>query len=109
MQAWFEPSIVSDPNYQSFIIINRPSDATLQSQDTDGDGLNDYEEMFTYYTDPKDPDTDDGSTSDYDEVQKGTDPLHPADDNETGVSYKPNKITVNNKLTVTGNGRVVLK
>lgn len=49
--------IVSPPNDPSFVIINPPSNSTLQSQDTDNDGLTDYDEMYVYYTDPKSADT----------------------------------------------------
>ncbi|HVZ40076.1 MAG TPA: OmpA family protein [Candidatus Kapabacteria bacterium] len=38
--------------------------------DTDGDGLNDYDEMHRYMTDPRNPDTDGDNLSDYDEVNK---------------------------------------
>jgi len=61
------PMVLSPPHDPSFIIINPPNNTTLQNMDTDGDGLSDYDEMFTYYTDPRHPDTyslgwkDDGS------------------------------------------------
>ena len=61
------PMVLSPPHDPSFIIINPPNNATLQSMDTDSDGLSDYDEMFTYYTDPRYADTyglgwkDDGS------------------------------------------------
>ncbi|MFH1729206.1 MAG: hypothetical protein ABIA04_12400 [Pseudomonadota bacterium] len=48
--------------------------------DTDSDGLTDGEEINTYNTDPNDTDTDDGTVSDYDEVEQGTDPTNPEDD-----------------------------
>jgi hypothetical protein len=48
--------------------------------DTDDDGLTDGAEVNTYRTDPKDPDTDDGGVKDGPEVDRGTDPLDPADD-----------------------------
>jgi hypothetical protein len=38
------------------------------SNDTDGDGLNDYAEVFTYGTEPRYPDTDEDTLSDGDEV-----------------------------------------
>lgn len=50
--------------------------------DSDDDGLNDYEEIFTYETDPLDDDSDGGGTSDGDEVDAGTDPNDASDDDE---------------------------
>jgi RHS repeat-associated protein len=43
--------------------------------DTDGDGLTDAEEVYVYGTDPLNPDTDCDGVSDGDEVRNGTDPL----------------------------------
>ncbi|HMS64352.1 MAG TPA: OmpA family protein [Ignavibacteria bacterium] len=48
--------------------------------DTDGDGLKDGDEVMKYKTDPKDKDTDHGTIGDGIEVDRGTDPLNPADD-----------------------------
>jgi len=42
--------------------------------DTDNDGLKDCEELWFYYTNPQDMDTDSGGVSDYDEVVNGTQP-----------------------------------
>ena len=53
-------------------------------KDTDGDGLNDYEEWSSlngYITNPREKDTDKDGLSDYEEIMTfGTDPLHWADD-----------------------------
>ena len=68
------PSLVMEPNQYSFIIINPPCDNILKSTDSDNDGLNDYEEMFSYYTNPYDYDTDNDGFSDRTEVMKGTSP-----------------------------------
>lgn len=51
------PQVASPPDDPSFVIINPPSNETLKAQDTDGDGLNDFNELYTYYTDPKVADT----------------------------------------------------
>jgi len=49
--------------------------------DTDGDGLSDGEEVLTFLTDPLDIDTDGGGRADGEEVLvDGTDPTDPADD-----------------------------
>lgn len=56
----------------------------LKNLDSDGDGLSDYEEMYTYITDPYNPDTDSDGLSDYEEVMIfGTDPLSPDTDGDT--------------------------
>ena len=51
------PEGASPARDSSFIIINLPSNSTLQVQDSDGDGLSDYDELYTYYTDPQLADT----------------------------------------------------
>jgi len=68
------PSVVMEQNQYSFIIINAPCDSILKSTDRDGDGLNDYEEMFVYYSNPYDEDTDGDGFSDKTEVLKGISP-----------------------------------
>ena len=70
------PSVVMEPNQYSFIIINPPHDSILNSTDNDGDGLNDYEEMFVYYTNPYDEDSDGDGLSDRAETLKGTSANH---------------------------------
>jgi len=78
---WIEnPSLLSTGSYNSFIIFNLPDNATLQGLDTDADGLTDYEELFTYFTDPNKLDTDGGGKSDGNEVGISRDPLDPDDD-----------------------------
>lgn len=47
--------------------------------DTDGDGLDDYSEVYVYGTDPTKIDTDGDGTSDYDEIQLGLNPESSAD------------------------------
>ena len=66
------PSIVMEPNQYSFIIINPACDSILKSTDSDSDGLNDYEEMFVYHSNPHDEDTDNDGFSDRTEALKGT-------------------------------------
>ena len=53
-----------------------------QNIDTDGDGLTDGQEVLTFGTNPRDTDSDDGSVDDFEEVERGTDPLNPEDDLE---------------------------
>ena len=53
--------------------------------DSDGDGLDDGEEVNTYLTDPLDSDSDDDTLSDGDEISAGTDPLD-ADSDDDGLN-----------------------
>lgn len=48
--------------------------------DSDGDGLSDYDELFTHKTDPNKADTDGDEADDYWEIQNGFDPLTFNDD-----------------------------
>jgi serine/threonine protein kinase len=50
------------------------------NRDTDGDLLTDGDEVLIFRTDPKNPDTDGGGVRDGVEVDRGTNPLNPADD-----------------------------
>jgi hypothetical protein len=66
----------------------------LKNQDTDGDGLTDYEEIYTYKTSPYLEDTDSDGISDNKEVDQGTDPNCPQGQNcqattETASSSAP--------------------
>ena len=51
----------------------------ILSEDTDGDKLKDGEEVYTYGTDPKNPDSDDDGIIDGDEINLGKDPTDPSD------------------------------
>jgi hypothetical protein len=57
-------------NYQEFLFGTDPTDG-----DTDGDGLEDGDEINVHGTDPFDPDTDGDGIDDGDEVDNGLDPL----------------------------------
>lgn len=69
--------ILPSPSHPSFIILNLPDDETLELQDSDSDTINDYDELFTYYTNPYDTDTDDDSFSDSEEITNSTNPNDP--------------------------------
>jgi len=71
------PASFSGPNQYSFVIFNLADDATLQGQDSDSDGLNDYAELFTYYTNPYDSDTDNDGYNDKYEVDNSMNPNDP--------------------------------
>lgn len=51
--------------------------AELKTQDTDSDGLNDYDELYIYRTSPYLRDTDSDETGDREEVESGGDPNCP--------------------------------
>jgi hypothetical protein len=53
------------------------NDSLLKNKDTDGDGFNDYDEMYIYNTSPYLEDTDGDGFNDYDEIKAGTDPNCP--------------------------------
>jgi hypothetical protein len=90
--AFNYPSMISTQNYTSFYVVNVPNNTWLQNQDTDRDGLTDYKELYTYFTDPFDPDTDNGGEGDKREVDYGRNPLKPQDDAHANVyvTTKPN-------------------
>jgi hypothetical protein len=85
-----EPSIISNPKQTSFVILNLPDNDSLNSTgiegigpDTDGDGLTDWDELFIYYTNPKEEDTDDDGWTDHYEVNSSlTDPNNWDTDND---------------------------
>ena len=52
-------------------------DTKLQMEDTDHDGLSDYDELRNYGTSPYLPDTDSDTVKDKDEIDRGTDPNCP--------------------------------
>jgi hypothetical protein len=60
------------------------SEEVLKNLDSDGDGLNDYEELYVYKTDLYNPDSDSDGLNDYNEVIIiGTDPLSADTDGDT--------------------------
>jgi len=83
------PSIRTFPNQYSFVILNLEDNATLQNYDRDGDYVNDFDELFVYYTNPFDSDTDGDGFSDYEEGMAGTDPNNNAEYPESNTP--PNK------------------
>jgi hypothetical protein len=68
------PYVLCNPNQYSFIILNLEDNATLQNYDRDDDLLNDYDELFVYYTNPYDSDSDNDGVSDFIEKQIGSNP-----------------------------------
>jgi len=68
------PHVLCSPNQSSFIILNLEDNETLKRLDRDDDLINDYDELFVYYTNPFDCDTDNDGHSDYKEINEGDDP-----------------------------------
>jgi hypothetical protein len=58
------PSVINTKNASSFVIINMPSNATLQGLDSDSDGVTDFNELYTKFTDPFFNDTDNDGVTD---------------------------------------------
>lgn len=70
-----EPEPDPDPLTLEFLM--SLSDEELMERDSDGDGLSDYDEIYTHETDPLNPDTDGDGLTDYDEINTHeTDPLN---------------------------------
>ncbi|MCA9450557.1 MAG: outer membrane beta-barrel protein, partial [Candidatus Omnitrophica bacterium] len=71
-------------NYRPFVAL--PFAGQLRGDglnDSDGDGLTDFDEINKYKTDPRNPDTDGDGLTDGEEVLKyGTDPLNPDTDGD---------------------------
>jgi len=80
------PSIISNRSFNSFVLFNIPSDATLQEYDNDTDGLTDYEELFVTFTNPWLNDTDGDGLTDYYESTHGIDPNDYLDVNVTKIN-----------------------
>lgn len=68
------PNILCNPSQYSFVILNLEDNATLKNYDRDYDLINDYEELFVFYTNPFDSDTDNDGYSDFIEINSGNNP-----------------------------------
>lgn len=58
MDGGNRPTVISGPERISFVIFNLKGDEELRVLDTDSDGVSDYDELYTIYTNPFDADTD---------------------------------------------------
>lgn len=72
----------------------------LQAKDTDGDGLSDYDELYTYNTSPYIADSDSDGVGDKDEVNRGTDPNCP-EGKTCGALIATNAVANDNAATNT--------
>ena len=61
---------------------------SLQYQDSDDDGLSDYDELYTYGTSPYVEDTDSDGVADRTELENGDDPLCPKHADCSGTEIK---------------------
>ena len=70
------PSVISNRSIIGFILLNVPSNTTLNTShaDTDSDSLSDWNELYVTYTNPFLNDTDNDGVNDYDEYMSGSDP-----------------------------------
>ena len=67
-------TLLSNRSFNSFILFNVPDNTTLATNDTDGDTLNDFVELYVTYTNPFLADTDNDGINDYWENRSGSDP-----------------------------------
>ena len=70
------PSVISNRSFNSFILFDLPDNATLNTSytDSDSDGLSDWDELYTTFTNPFLADTDNDGVTDYYESLSGSDP-----------------------------------
>ena len=68
------PHVNSNNTHVSFFVISTLGNDTLKTLDTDSDLLNDWEELYYTWTDPRRIDTDLDGVSDYNENLSGSDP-----------------------------------
>lgn len=76
------PVIRNNPNQYSFVILNLEDNLTLQGFDRDSDYLNDFDELFVYFTNPLDKDTDSDGATDYEEVNGASHGYQNSDPND---------------------------
>jgi len=95
-----EPTLFTNRSILSFVIFNIPDNNTLQNMDSDGDGLNDYQELFETYTNPFLVDTDNDGDPDYHEYSSGTDPNNYTDETSNNAPYAYDPIPANNEENV---------
>ncbi len=94
---WNEPDDASgDPDSDGLTNLGEfQADTDPSDPDSDGDGLNDGDEVHDYGTDPTDPDSDDDDLDDGWEVEHGTDPLVPTNqDSQMILAVSPAEQTV---------------
>lgn len=76
-----KPKVASSQNLEGLAYEELQGLQNLKSQDIDGDGLNDYDELYAYKTSPYLVDSDSDGVDDKTEIDKGDDPNCPAGKN----------------------------
>lgn len=82
------PKPQPEPAFEDLTIeyLSSLSEEQLNARDSDGDGVSDYDELYTYGTNPLTPDSDGDGLTDVEELNThGTDPLNP-DSDDDGLS-----------------------
>lgn len=74
------------------------NEADLKAKDTDGDGLNDWDELNVYKTSPYLADTDSDTFSDKQEIDSGNDPTCPQGQN-CAVTTQPSTVSPDNSFS----------
>ena len=75
-----QPIVHSSPGMTSFVWLNPPPKEVLEKSDADSDGLTDWAELHTHFTNPFAADTDDDGIADAAELRRGWDPNNPDSD-----------------------------
>lgn len=82
------PKPQPEPAFEDLTVeyLSSLSEEQLRARDSDGDGVSDYDELYTHGTNPLTPDSDGDGLNDVDELNThGTDPLNP-DTDDDGLS-----------------------
>lgn len=75
-----QPIVHSSPGMTSFLWLNPPPKEVLGKNDADTDGLSDWDELHTHYTNPFAADTDKDGIGDAVELRRNLDPNNPDSD-----------------------------
>lgn len=93
------PELLNSPHQASFVYFNMSSnsdpDGGLSQMDSDRDGLDDSTELYQYFTNPEDPDTDADGATDYEEVTGASHGHWNSDPNNYLITTDYRVITVN--------------
>jgi len=82
------PDFSKDETEQQSPVLEDTRDETLKDQDSDNDGLNDYDETYVYQTSPYLDDSDSDGYLDKEEIENGYDPNCPAGQNCFSDSFE---------------------
>ncbi len=82
------PDFSKDKTEEQSPVLEDTRDETLKDQDTDSDGLNDYDEVYVYQTSPYLNDSDSDGYLDKEEIENGYDPNCPSGQNCFNESFE---------------------